>query len=120
MHICPRIYVSCMKKRPLYMCIHHQVAARENLGPDTHATRYMTSYYYVCVLVLLYMCPHRARRAPVRRPPHTTTCVSSYCCVCPHTTICMSSYYYICVILLLCVSAHDDMCVLILPRYVCE
>jgi hypothetical protein len=75
------------------MCIHHQVAARENSGPNTYVIRYMTWYYYACVLILLYVCPDRARRAPVRPPPHTTTYLSSYCSVCPHMTICVSSYY---------------------------
>ena len=79
------------RKRPLHMCVHHQVAARAkvrirmllDLWPRT--TKYGSSY--------CYMCPHRARRAPVRRPSHTTTYVPSYCCVCPHSTICVSSYY---------------------------
>ena len=47
------------------------------------------SSYYICVLILLYMCPHT-----------TTIYVSSYCYVssyyymCTHTTL--SSYYYVC------------------------
>jgi hypothetical protein len=40
-------------------------------------------YYYTCVLILLYMCPH------------TTIFVSSYYYMCPHTTIDVSSYYYV-------------------------
>jgi hypothetical protein len=36
---------------------------------------HVSSYYYICVLILLYMCPH--------------------------TTIYVSSYYYICVLILL-------------------
>ncbi len=51
-------------------------------------------YCYICVLILLYMCPH------------TAIYVSSYCyiCVlillymCPHTAIYVSSYCYICVL----------------------
>jgi hypothetical protein len=42
---------------------------------------YVSSYYYICVLILLYL--------------------SSYYYICPHTTICVSSYYYICVLILL-------------------
>ncbi len=38
-------------------------------------TRYVSSYYYICVLILLDMCPH--------------------------TTRYVSSYYYICVLILL-------------------
>jgi hypothetical protein len=61
------------------------------------ATIYVSSSYCLCVLVLLYMCPH------------ATICVSScfYICVlillyvCPHTAICVSSYCYICVLILL-------------------
>ncbi len=48
---------------------------------------YVSSYYYICALILL--------------------------CMCPHTTTYVSSYYYICVlILLLC--PHTTICVLIL------
>jgi hypothetical protein len=43
------------------------------------ATIYVSSYYYMCVLILLYMCPH--------------------------TTIYVSSYYYIRVLILLYMSA---------------
>jgi hypothetical protein len=46
-----------------------------------HTTIYVSSYYYICVLILLHTCPH------------TTTYVSAYYYVashyymCPHTTI---------------------------------
>ncbi len=33
-------------------------------------TLYLSSYCYICVLILLYMCPH------------TTICLSSYHCIC--------------------------------------
>ena len=54
---------------------------------------YVSSYYYICVLILLHLCPH------------TSTHVSSYfyICVRPHTTICASSYYCTCVLILLCI-----------------
>jgi len=66
--------------------------------------------FYICVLILLYMCPH------------TTAYVSSYCykCVlillymCPHTTIYVSSYYYICVLILLRILLHATVCVRVL------
>ena len=49
-------------------------------APSAGAALYASSYYYICVLILLYMCPH--------------------------TTIYVSSYYYISVLILLYVSAH--------------
>ena len=55
---------------------------------------YVSSYYYICVLILLYMCPH------------TTICVLILPYMCPHTTIYVSSYYYICVLILLHVSSY--------------
>ena len=42
---------------------------------------YVSSYYYICVLILLY--------------------VSSYYCMCPHTTICVLILLYVCVLILL-------------------
>jgi hypothetical protein len=58
---------------------------RSNAG----TTIYVASYYYICVLILLCMCPH------------TTIYVSSYYYMCPHTTTYVSSYYNICVLILL-------------------
>ena len=59
---------------------------------------YVSSYRYVCVLILLYMCPHPA------------IYLSSYCYIsvliplymCPHTAMAMhvSSYCYVCVLIL--------------------
>jgi hypothetical protein len=62
-----------------------------------------SSCCYMCVLVLLYMCPHIA------------ICVYSYCyiCVlillyvCPRTAIYVSSYRYICICVLKTYMAHD-------------
>jgi len=42
------------------------------------------SYYYVCVLILLCMCPH------------TTMYVSSYYYMCPHTTRYAFAYCFMC------------------------
>jgi hypothetical protein len=70
--------------------------------------RYDSSYCYICVLVLLCMCPH------------TTACVSLYyrsktrCTdwllvllhMCPHTTAYVSLYYYTCVLILLRMCPH--------------
>ena len=63
--------------------------------------RYVSSYYCICVLTLLYMCRHTCR--------HTAMYVSSYCyiCVlilsrmCPHTAVYVSSCCHICVLILL-------------------
>ena len=46
---------------------------------------YVSSYYYICVRILLYVSPH------------TPMYVSSYHYMCSHT-IYVSSYYYICVL----------------------
>jgi hypothetical protein len=45
----------------------------------------------LCVLILLYMCPH------------TVVCVLILLYMCPHTTIYVSAYYCIGVLILLCV-----------------
>jgi hypothetical protein len=105
-----------------------------------HTARYVSSYCYRCVLILLYMCPHTAIYVSsycyicvlilLYLCPHTAIYVSSYCyiCVlilldmCPHTAIYVSSYFYVCVITLLymCphtaiyVSSYCYICVLIL------
>jgi hypothetical protein len=62
----------------------------------------VSSYCYICVLILLYVSSH------YYMCPHTTTCVSSYYSVSshyyvsssyylyPHTTTYVSSYYSIC------------------------
>ena len=47
----------------------------------THTTIYVSSYYHMCVLILLGKCPHN------------TIYVSSYYYLCPHTTIYVSSYH---------------------------
>jgi hypothetical protein len=65
--------------------------------PDT--TIYVSAYYYICVLILLYMCSH------------TTIYVSLLLCMCPHymcphATIHVSAYYYTCVRILLCMCPH--------------
>jgi hypothetical protein len=64
-----------------------------------HTTIYVSSYYYICVLILLYMCPHMC--------PHTTIYVSSYYYMCPRTTKqagpvdLPTNENYICVLILL-------------------
>jgi hypothetical protein len=69
----------------------------------------VSSYYCICVLILLYTCPC----------PHTavyvSSCyyVSSYYNMCPHTTIYVSSYYCICASRLPCMCPHTTLFVLI-------
>jgi hypothetical protein len=63
----------------------------------------MCPHATICVLILLYMCPHN------------TTFVSSYDYMCPHATICVLilqyvSSYYICVLMLLYMCPHITMC----------
>jgi len=78
-------------------------------------TIYVSSYSYICVLILSYMCPH------------TTICVSSYyyMCVlillyvCPHTNIYLSLYHYMCVLILVYVPHTLHICVLILYLDMC-
>jgi hypothetical protein len=56
---------------------------------------YVSSYYHMCVLLLLYVCPH-------------TT-------MCPHTTIYVFAYYYICVLILLYMCPHTT--ILLVPFF---
>ncbi len=60
---------------------------------------YVSSNYYICVRILLHVCPH-------------TTCVSSYYYIFVLRLLYVSSYYYVCVQLLIC--PHATICVLIL------
>ena len=94
---------------------------------------YVSSYPYMCVLILLYMCAQlaeeRRRRAVLKSAtnyirlrillylcPHTTMCVSSYILpyVRPHTITSVPSYYYMCVLILLYMCPRTAICVLIL------
>ena len=86
---------------------------------------HVSSYRYMCVLILLYRCAQlaeeRRRRAVVKSPtnylsvcillclcPHTNTRVSSYILlyVCPHTIMSVPSYYHMSVLIHLCVSSY--------------
>jgi hypothetical protein len=77
----------------------------------------------ICVLILLYMCPHSIICVLILYMcPHTTAYVSSCYNMCPHTTKCVlillymssyycaSSYYYIRVLILLCVFIRSHTC----------
>jgi len=59
-----------------------------------------SSYAYMCVLMLLCMCPHTAL---YEAPPAG---VSSYAYICPHTAMYVSSYCYICALMLLHMCPH--------------
>jgi hypothetical protein len=99
------------------MCCRHQVLAllvqkyllycglggAYLLARSLHASRPHTTICYVCVLILLSLCPHTAICVCILlyMCPQTTTCVLILLHMCPHTTICVSPYYYICVPILL-------------------
>ncbi len=63
---------------------------------------------YICVLILLYMCPYTTICVVMLlyMCPHTAIYVSLYYYMCRHTTIYVSSYYYICVLILLNMCPH--------------
>ena len=67
-----------------------------------HTAIYVSSYYCTCVFMLLYMCLHTSRvmlrtHGPRTRASAYDTNTSSHILLymCPHTTISVSSYYYI-------------------------
>ena len=51
---------------------------------DHHTGIYVSVYYYICVLILLYMCPQVVLdgSAASQSLLYTPTCVSSYCYIC--------------------------------------
>jgi hypothetical protein len=92
------IYVSCYYS--YYEC--------SEAKRDCSTTVSVSSYCYICVLILPYMCPH------------TVICVLILLYMCPRAAIDVSSYYYMCVLTLLymCPHTYCYTCVLIL-LYVC-
>ncbi len=96
---------------------------KRNVGmlPRTlpYTTTYVSSYYCICVLILLYMCPHTAIcvlillyvSSVLPQQPQRNIAMLPL----PYTTIYMSSYYCICVLILLYtyVSSYYYMC----PQY---
>jgi hypothetical protein len=64
----------------------------------THTTIYVSSHYYICVLILL----HPRQEGSGTR----CICVRILLYMCPHTTIYVSSFYYICVLILLYMCPH--------------
>jgi hypothetical protein len=73
----------------LYMCPHTAAYAI-----------YVSSYCYICVLILLYMCRHTAAYVVIllHMCPHTTMCVLVLLCTCPYTATCVSSFCSVCVL----------------------
>jgi hypothetical protein len=63
-----------------------------------HTAVYVSSYYYLCVLILLSVSSYYS------------VYVSSYYYLCPHTAMCLP-YYYKCVLILLYVSSFYYICV---------
>jgi hypothetical protein len=62
----------------------------------------VSSYYYVCVLVLLYVCPYATRPSAYRTSwSKSYGSRSLYMCPPPRAAIYVSSYYYMCVLILL-------------------
>jgi hypothetical protein len=81
LHTCPRTV--------LCVCVRNSRNKKKCKKKSPHADTAIyraPSYYYICVLILLYVSSHYY--------------VSSYYYMCPHTTIYVSSYYYICVLIL--------------------
>ena len=93
LHVCPHTTIHvCTAGRRATPASCAQESYQVSKCP--HTAILVPSYYYICVLILLYLCPH------------TTTCVSSYCYICPHTTVCVLQLLYMC--------PHTIICVLIL------
>jgi hypothetical protein len=81
---CPHTTLSVLI--PLNMCPHTTICTAASL------TVHFSSYYYICVLILLYMSAH------------TTKYLSSssyYICTATGPTVQVSSYYSICLLILL-------------------
>jgi hypothetical protein len=79
---------------------HPEVRLRHLLAGTTI---YVSSYYYICVLVLLCMCPHTTMCVLILVEIHARTCRST-------STTSPRRYYYMCVLILLYVSSYYYMC----------
>ena len=80
--------------------------------PAPQAAIYVSSCYYICVLILIYVSSY------YYVCPHSTICVLMLLHMSPHTTIYMSSYCDICVLILLS-TRRRRVCspTLLSPRY---
>jgi hypothetical protein len=92
-----------------------------------HTAIYVSSYCYICVLILRYMCPHTATRVLILYPyvssySHATRCLAICVLIplymCPNTAIYVSSYSRATRRLAIYVSPYPCICVLIL-LYTC-
>ena len=73
--------------------------ARQDIFPyskEVWFTRCVSSYSYICVLMLLDVCP----RTPIYVSSYKERCVLVLLDLCPHTPIYVSSYCYVCVLIL--------------------
>ena len=72
-----------------------------------HTDRFVSAYYYICVLMLLYMCSY------------ATVHVSSYYYVCPHTAMCPHTAISVSLYYLVHLPSYYCISVLILVVYTC-
>jgi hypothetical protein len=93
------------------ICIQRGAHGRRTLWLRNHTTAalYVSSYCYICVPILLYMCPHTAIyvswycyiRVLILVYPgavdENAAIIAELLYTCPHTAIYVSSYCYICV-----------------------
>ena len=56
---------------------------------------------YICVLILLYVCPHA-----IFVSSYYYVCVLILVYMCPRTSVYVSSYYYMCVLILVYMCPH--------------
>ncbi len=97
----------------VYVCPHKTLILLHMCPCTTKqgVSRSVTRCWHVCVLILLYVCPHATIFVSLygySRGCHALPCAAGmpYICVlillymCPHTTIYVSSYYYVCVLIL--------------------
>ena len=84
-YTCPQTTFICFRKLLYVSCEYFHVCVLILLYMCPHTTIYVSSCYYLCVLILLYMCPRTAI--------YVLICVSSYCCICVLILLYVSSYY---------------------------
>ncbi len=99
-----------MRETAFYVSSYYCLCVLILLSMCPHTSVYVSSYYYVysyyclCVLILLSMCTTLSSLHYMC--PHTTVCVLILLYMCPHTTTCVR-------ILLLYMCPHSTMC----PQY---
>jgi hypothetical protein len=102
-------YYACVLILPYFSSLCYKCPHTLHMCPHTtilillcvSSCYYVSSYYYICVLILLYILSSSYHMCP-----HTTLYLSSYYYMGPHTTIYVSSYYYVCVLILLHMCPH--------------